>query len=65
MFQAPGSAPAPSMPQQQGGDVACAKRGVKVVLGGPYNSGMLAGGMTFNYENASREVMARADAMKV
>ena len=28
---------------------ACAAKGVKVVLGGPYNSGLLAGGTTFNY----------------
>jgi D-threo-aldose 1-dehydrogenase len=43
---------------------ACAARGVKVVLGGPYNSGLLAGGMTFNYEAASPQMMARADALR-
>ena len=42
---------------------ACADRGVKVVLGGPYNSGLLAGGMTFNYETASRAMMARTGAL--
>jgi len=42
---------------------ACAKRGVKVVLGGPYNSGLLAGGTTFNYETAPPELAARAQAI--
>jgi D-threo-aldose 1-dehydrogenase len=39
---------------------ACAARGVRCVLGGPYNSGLLAGGTTFNYEAASPEMVARA-----
>jgi D-threo-aldose 1-dehydrogenase len=43
---------------------ACANRGVKVVLGGPYNSGLLAGGTTFNYQPAKTEVVARADAIR-
>ena len=43
---------------------ACAARGVKVVLGGPYNSGLLAGGTTFNYETARPEMVARADAIR-
>jgi D-threo-aldose 1-dehydrogenase len=42
---------------------ACAARGVKVVLGGPYNSGLLAGGSTFNYETAPSEVANRARAI--
>ena len=42
---------------------ACAKRGVKVVLGGPYNSGLLAGGTTFNYETAPPDMAARARAI--
>ena len=42
---------------------ACAARGVKVVIGGPYNSGLLAGGTTFNYETAKPEMAARARAM--
>jgi D-threo-aldose 1-dehydrogenase len=42
---------------------ACARRGVKVVLGGPYNSGLLAGGTTFNYETAPPELAARAQAI--
>jgi D-threo-aldose 1-dehydrogenase len=31
---------------------ACASRGAKVVIGGPYNSGLLAGGTTFEYAKA-------------
>lgn len=42
---------------------ACAARGVKCVLGGPYNSGLLAGGTTFNYETAPAELAARAQAI--
>ena len=42
---------------------ACAARGVKCVLGGPYNSGLLAGGTTFNYEAASPEMVVRARAI--
>lgn len=38
----------------------CVERGAKVVLGGPYNSGLLAGGDTFNYERAPAELVARA-----
>lgn len=42
---------------------ACAPRGVRVVLGGPYNSGLLAGGTTFNYEAAAPDMLARARAV--
>ncbi len=42
---------------------ACAARGVKVVLGGPYNSGLLAGGTTFNYQPAKADMVARANAI--
>jgi D-threo-aldose 1-dehydrogenase len=39
---------------------ACAARGVHVVVGGPFNSGLLAGGRTFNYAEAEpAQVMAR------
>ena len=34
------------------------------MLGGPYNSGLLAGGTTFNYETARPEMVARADAIR-
>lgn len=37
----------------------CEQRGAHVVLGGPYNSGLLAGGDTFNYEKAPAELVAR------
>jgi len=43
---------------------ACVAKGVKVVLGGPYNSGLLAGGTTFNYEPAKADMVARADAVR-
>lgn len=42
---------------------ACAARGVRCVLGGPYNSGLLAGGSTFNYEAAPPALVARAAAL--
>jgi D-threo-aldose 1-dehydrogenase len=38
----------------------CEARGVHVVIGGPFNSGLLAGGTTFNYETAKPEMLARA-----
>ncbi len=38
----------------------CAARGARLVLGGPYNSGLLAGGTTFNYETAPAEIADRA-----
>jgi D-threo-aldose 1-dehydrogenase len=41
----------------------CAKRGVRIVAGGPYNSGILAGGTTYNYAEAPAEVLARARAI--
>jgi D-threo-aldose 1-dehydrogenase len=43
---------------------ACAARGVKVVIGGPYNSGLLAGGTTYDYEPAKGEVVTRALALR-
>ncbi len=43
---------------------ACAAKGVKVVLGGPYNSGLLAGGTTFNYAPAEAAMVAKADAVR-
>ncbi|MGC8475009.1 MAG: nitrogen regulation protein NR(I), partial [Acetobacteraceae bacterium] len=38
---------------------ACAARGVGVVVGGPYNSGLLAGGTTFDYAAAPPAMVAR------
>lgn len=43
---------------------ACAAKGAKVVIGGPYNSGLLAGGTTFNYEPAQAGVVAQAAAVR-
>jgi D-threo-aldose 1-dehydrogenase len=39
----------------------CAERGVHVVVGGPYNSGLLAGGRNFEYQEAPPEMIARRD----
>lgn len=41
----------------------CEARGVGVVVGGPFNSGLLAGGTTFNYEAAPPDILARARAI--
>lgn len=41
----------------------CEKRGVGIVIGGPYNSGILAGGTTYNYTAAPPEVASRARAI--
>ncbi|WP_431854324.1 aldo/keto reductase [Azospirillum sp.] len=41
----------------------CAGRGVHVVVGGPYNSGLLAGGKTFEYQEAPPEMIARRDRL--
>ena len=39
----------------------CAERGVHVVVGGPYNSGLLAGGRNFEYQVAPPEMVERRD----
>jgi D-threo-aldose 1-dehydrogenase len=39
----------------------CAERGVHVVVGGPYNSGLLAGGSNFDYQQAPADMIARRD----
>ena len=41
----------------------CAKRGVGIVIGGPYNSGVLAGKTTFNYGNIPSDVAARVRSL--
>ena len=41
----------------------CADRGVNVVVGGPYNSGLLAGGRNFEYQEAPPEMIARRDRL--
>jgi D-threo-aldose 1-dehydrogenase len=40
---------------------AVAERGAHVVVGGPYNSGLLAGGSTYDYAEAPRELVERRD----
>lgn len=48
----------------------CAKRGVSVVIGGPFNSGVLARGAggqprsRYNYETAPTDVLARVDRLE-
>ncbi|MFW6195582.1 MAG: aldo/keto reductase [Chloroflexota bacterium] len=46
----------------------CVERGVKLSIGGPYNSGILAGDprrpTTFNYEQAPKEWVEKASAIK-
>ncbi len=42
----------------------CEKAGTGIILGGPYNSGLLAGGDTWNYAKAPDDVMAKAQAIK-
>jgi D-threo-aldose 1-dehydrogenase len=42
---------------------ACQARGTSVIVGGPYNSGLLAGGDTWNYAKAPHELIARRDRL--
>jgi D-threo-aldose 1-dehydrogenase len=42
---------------------ACAARGASLLIGGPYNSGLLAGGDTFDYRGALPAMIARRDAI--
>jgi D-threo-aldose 1-dehydrogenase len=42
----------------------CADRGVSVIAAGVFNSGVLAGGSTFDYGPASADVRARVDAVR-
>lgn len=42
----------------------CAERGVGIVIGGPFNSGILAGNRKFNYEDAPTDIIARVDAIE-
>lgn len=41
----------------------CARQGNAIVLGGPFNSGLLAGARKFNYADAPADVLARAEAL--
>ncbi len=42
----------------------CLKRGVSVIAGGPYNSGILTGGTHYNYGAAPPEIVARVRALQ-
>jgi D-threo-aldose 1-dehydrogenase len=42
----------------------CADRGVSVIAAGVFNSGVLAGGSTFDYGPAPAEVLARVEAVR-
>ena len=42
---------------------ACGERGVRIVAGGPYNSGLLAGGTTFDYRAASPAMLERRNRL--
>ncbi|WP_338663141.1 aldo/keto reductase [Pararoseomonas sp. SCSIO 73927] len=41
----------------------CEERGVHVVVGGPYNSGLIAGGSTFEYQQASSDKVQARDRL--
>jgi D-threo-aldose 1-dehydrogenase len=40
------------------------KEGMEVVIGGPYSSGILAGGTHFEYQKASPEIIAKVEKIK-
>jgi len=42
---------------------ACEKAGTSIILGGPFNSGILVGGDTWNYAKAPAEVVTRVNAI--
>ncbi|MES2348087.1 MAG: aldo/keto reductase [Pseudomonadota bacterium] len=42
---------------------ACQRHGNAIVIGGPFNSGVLAGARTFNYTDAPAEILQRVDAI--
>ncbi|MFG6488500.1 aldo/keto reductase [Roseateles sp. BYS78W] len=41
----------------------CAQEGVRVLVGGPFNSGLLAGQARYNYGDVPADVMSRAQAL--
>ena len=43
---------------------ACVNRGAGIVVGGPYNSGILAGGEHYEYQKATPEILARVEALR-
>src|SRR6478672_3178104 len=42
----------------------CEERGIDVIAGGVFNSGVLAGGSTFDYRAAAREIVERVDWLR-
>lgn len=42
----------------------CEAKGISIIVGGPYNSGILAGGTTFNYEPAPPEILERVARLR-
>ena len=42
----------------------CVERGASVVIGGPFNSGILAGGDQFNYAKAPEEIVSKVRAIE-
>jgi D-threo-aldose 1-dehydrogenase len=42
----------------------CQERGITVIAGGVFNSGILAGGDSFDYERAPIEIVAQADRLR-
>jgi D-threo-aldose 1-dehydrogenase len=42
----------------------CAHNGTAVIVGGPFNSGLLAGQRKFDYQDASPALLQRADALR-
>ncbi|WP_059106124.1 aldo/keto reductase [Shouchella shacheensis] len=40
------------------------EKGVGIVVGGPYNSGVLLGGAYYNYEEASSEILAKVEYLE-
>lgn len=42
----------------------CTRQAQSIVVGGPFNSGLLAGNGKFDYADAPAEVLARADALR-
>ena len=44
--------------------VRCAENGVRIVIGGPFNSGILVGGTTWDYAEAPKEIQTRVAGLK-
>ena len=42
----------------------CARRGVAIVVAGPFNSGILAGNRKFNYVDAPADILARVEGLR-